>query len=148
MAPPKKSVSECIAFFWAHVERSNTGCLVWTGARISDGYGKMRWRGKPRATHRIAFELAHNRVPGPLLRHTCHERLCCDVAHLVEGTHADNRRDMLEAGRENATGPKLPPEKLDAVRERLREGESCLALSRELGISRQNFHKVRDAVLR
>jgi hypothetical protein len=35
----------------------------------------------------------------PLVRHTCDTPLCVNADHLLDGTKADNARDMAERGR-------------------------------------------------
>jgi hypothetical protein len=87
--------------FWSHVDRSAgpDACWPWTGSR-TDGYGSLG-SGKQRdRAHRVAYRLSGNVIaPGQLVRHLCHNPLCCNPAHLAAGTHADNMHDMAQAGR-------------------------------------------------
>lgn len=73
-------------------ERQPNGCLLWTGDTVHDGYGRVWYEGKTRRVHRVVYELAHNHLP-KLVRHTCDNPACCNIEHLVEGTHADNMQD-------------------------------------------------------
>ena len=101
------------ARFCAKTEAGPNGCLMWTGGADSGGYGAFHVSQGMARAHRVAHELTHGRpIPADmLLRHRCHNRLCVNPAHLEPGTHADNSRDMVEAGR-HATGPGSRPRKL------------------------------------
>lgn len=90
------------AQFWSKVLRGQ-GCWLWLGARKKNngqpGYGHLRWRGKHRGAHQVAFELHHGRPPVGVLRHSCDNKQCCNPDHLLEGTHADNNADTACRGR-------------------------------------------------
>jgi hypothetical protein len=84
--------------FWSKVDRSAgpDGCWPWLGAR-KDAYGSVD---RSDRAHRAAFQLSGGVIPpGQLVRHLCHNTLCCNPAHLAAGTHADNMHDMALAGR-------------------------------------------------
>lgn len=83
---------------WAKVERrSEDECWPWTASRDLHGYGRLSVSGKPLLAHRLIAALAGKH--GPEVRHTCHRPPCCNPAHLLVGTHADNMRDMAERHR-------------------------------------------------
>ena len=44
--------------------------------------------------------LTHGAWPEPVARHTCDNPLCCNPAHILAGTHADNAHDRTERGRQ------------------------------------------------
>jgi DNA-binding CsgD family transcriptional regulator len=101
--------------FWAKVQRSD-GCWNWRGKSAKDGYGCVVFnyraenhrRNIMRAAHRIAWILRRGPIAdGLFVLHSCDNRLCCNLAHLRLGTHADNMRDMAERGRSANT--KLDP---------------------------------------
>ena len=76
-----------------------TGCIEWQGALHHSGYGVITVEGKAKRVHRVAYEVAYGSIPnGLLLRHTCNNKICCNPAHLIPGTHAENMKDMIEAG--------------------------------------------------
>lgn len=68
---------------------------------MTNGYGQTRikqggrWRGA--GAHQVAYYLATGRwerkAEGRLVRHLCHNRLCCNPAHLKGGTPLDNSWD-------------------------------------------------------
>src|SRR2546430_1712207 len=64
------------------------------------GYGRIRdEQGRCVQVHKAMYELAIGPVPdGMWLRHGCDNPLCCNPAHLMPGTAADNRRDQFEHG--------------------------------------------------
>lgn len=92
--------------FWANVDRRGPDeCWPWLGNRNESGYGYMsRGRadeGKVYA-HRLAYELAHGHLPPDVkVRHfKCDNPPCCNDAHLMPGTQAENVQDMLDKGRQ------------------------------------------------
>ena len=87
--------------FWLHVDRTGgpDACWPWTGRR-TDGYGAVGSGKLFDRAHRLAFRLSGGIIPpGQIVRHLCHNPLCCNPAHLAAGTHADNMHDMAQAGR-------------------------------------------------
>lgn len=95
-----------IAPTWAvRVDRSGgaNACWPWTGSTMTNGYGQTRvrkdgrWRGA--GAHQVAYYQATGRwgrqSEGRLVRHLCHNRLCCNPAHLAGGTPAENADDRM-----------------------------------------------------
>jgi hypothetical protein len=96
--------------FLDKVQAGGSGCRPWTGARhASTGYGVWFVNGRPRAAHRVIYELFVQPIPpdpedGPRLGldHLCHgwdescpggrcpHRLCCNPEHLELVTLAMN----------------------------------------------------------
>jgi len=89
-----------------------TSCHEWQGGWLTDGYGRLRWKGKPILAHRLAFKLHHGTWPVNLALHTCHNRLCCNPEHLYDGTYQDNSNDAKALGRFDKPGSKNPFSKL------------------------------------
>lgn len=92
-----------VSRFWSKCRREGA-CLLWTGAGSrgkGNGYGCMKWAGKMRNTHVIAFLLSHGPVPdGKEVCHTrnCTSKLCCEPTHLYAGTRSENVRDSIAIG--------------------------------------------------
>lgn len=82
-------------------------CWEWQGHTILTGYGTSSWGTRPNEyTHRIAWMLANKRpVPeGMVIRHSCDNPKCCNPAHLLIGTHADNMADRRIRNRPRRPG--------------------------------------------
>jgi len=80
--------------FWSLVALGGPDdCWEWQAGVNGDGYGYFK---KQRAT-RVAYAL-RNGAPEGLVLHTCGNRLCCNPAHLYDGTHDENMQDMARDG--------------------------------------------------
>ena len=79
---------------WRRSVVRDTGCIEWTGALDSHGYGRIRInQGLLEGTHRVAWESVNGPIPDGLeLDHLCRNKQCCNPAHLEPVTHAENMR--------------------------------------------------------
>jgi hypothetical protein len=101
------------------------GCWPYQGRVSSQGYGMLcvhECGGSYMAgAHRVAYFLATGYwqwgATGRVIRHLCHNRRCCNPAHLLVGTRSDNAWDdrMRQQGvdlvairRDLVRGPFLP----------------------------------------
>lgn len=90
------------ALFWSKVRvpENQVDCWEWTVGTNANGYGRYCSGSRKIAAHRFAYELVKGPVPdGLVVRHLCHNRLCCNPNHLAAGTSKDNAQDAIEAGR-------------------------------------------------
>jgi hypothetical protein len=90
--------------FWAKVDKSAgpNGCWPWLGAvsRQNCGYGRLRFKGRMVAAHRLSWQLTQGPIPRGLhVLHLCDESGCVNSRHLFLGTQCDNNRDMANKGR-------------------------------------------------
>lgn len=82
------------------------GCMIWTGAIQSQGYGSLKADGRYLRAHRVSLELAEGPPPAsrmeaahqPLI---CHRRECVSPAHLRWATRGENKDDELIDGTRN-----------------------------------------------
>jgi hypothetical protein len=98
--------------FWSKVDRSGPtpphmpelgNCWVWTRSRFRSGYGCVCIEGKTMRAHRVAWELAHGRIPAKLwVLHKCDNAACVRIDHLFIGTTDANMADMVAKGRQAA----------------------------------------------
>lgn len=75
---------------------NSTQCWEWTKS-LSNGYGQFVIAdvGSFR-THRYIYECIHGtQHASTVIRHTCHNRKCCNPDHLIAGTHTDNYHDSV-----------------------------------------------------
>lgn len=127
-----------------------SGCWIWTGATMLDGYGYCY--GVKRAkikSHRLFYMREHGAIPSSvILRHTCDVRLCVNPAHLITGTRADNVRDAVERNR-TAFGSRHHRAMLDEAgaveaHRRLCAGESAASIADSLGVARQTINAIKS----
>lgn len=70
---------------------TDSGCLVWTGKRNATGYGMMKFGGKSRLAHRVAFEMVIGNIPtGLTIDHLCRVRACVNPFHMEPVTQREN----------------------------------------------------------
>ena len=81
------------------------GCIVWTGAISSSGYGSI-WDGKRVVqAHRYAWERVHGPIPaGMFVDHMCFAKECVNVDHLRLATPSGNSQNIRGAKSNSKTG--------------------------------------------
>ena len=103
--------------FMSYVDKCSTGCWLWTGFRMKNGYGQFshRVRSDPHElAHRASFRLFKGTIePGMEILHACDTPSCVNPDHLSVGTRIDNMQDAKRKGR-NARGEHHGRSKLTA----------------------------------
>jgi hypothetical protein len=135
--------------FFDHISpEPNTGCHLWMGAQLVNGYPKV-WKDKintQELAHRVAWELANGPIPdGLFVCHRCDVPLCVNPVHLFLGTAADNHADMVGKGRQ-AKGFQLPHTKLtsEQIEEIRRRPETQAAIAKEFGIHQSHVSRIKS----
>ena len=77
-------------------------CVLWKGAKDSNGYGQSWKYGKPFKAHRDSYEKANNikLSSTDFILHKCDTPSCINPEHLFIGTQLDNMRDKINKGRD------------------------------------------------
>lgn len=94
------------AIFLARTEPlvGDPGCIIWTGALSSGGYGHLTVNGQGVKAHRYAWEREHGPIPGGMLiDHMCWDRSCVNTEHLRLATPQQNN-SYLSGVRKNGGG--------------------------------------------
>lgn len=141
--------------FWDKVDKSagRDACWPWTASRNKDGYGKFKINGAVQNASRIAWELHHKEsLFRRVARHTCDNPSCCNPAHLIAGTQAENLGDMARRGRAR-NGQKDRPERNPRARltekqvrqilRRIATGESNRAIAKDYPVSDSMISRIR-----
>jgi len=86
---------------WEKIKKCNPDeCWEWTAGITNKGYGAIAVDGEPKLSHRVVFEEVHGFINESLcIMHTCDNRKCCNPAHLIQGTLAENNNDRHRKGR-------------------------------------------------
>ena len=129
-----------------------SGCWIWTGANMANGYGRFMFGSKLALrvylAHRASYELHIGDIPtGMLVLHKCDNRACVNPAHLFLGTHKDNMRDMSEKKRgtigERCNLHKLKLSDVLDIRKRHKiDGIRSEVLAKEYGVSDTQIHRI------
>jgi DNA-binding transcriptional regulator YiaG len=159
-APPKYTPER----LWDKVGmRGPDDCWPWLGGRNGEnGYGRVEMSGKAYYAHRVIFSLCHpgkihleapkDKSASGFIRHTCDNPICCNPAHLLIGTHAENMQDMSTRKRikwANVASTETPRAKLGAddvraIREQSAAGATRKELAERFGVSIQTIKAVRS----
>jgi len=134
------------------IPEPNSGCLLWTGAIGTDGYGVFTYwedgKSKTTSAHRAAWISKHGPIPpGKCVCHKCDVKLCIEDAHFWLGTNDENMADMVAKGRAaKPIGIKHPAAKItdDTVRQIRTSTDSGVFLARQFGLSTANISLIRN----
>ncbi len=138
---------------WSRVDRSQFspgGCWVWVGS-VRGGYGRITAhlgdRDSGIDTHVLAYWLAGGEIrDGFDVRHLCHNRRCCNPAHLRTGTRLDNMRDSMRDGRVlrgvDRPDAKLTDGQVLEIRSMRCGGVQQAEIARRFGVSQSLISKI------
>jgi len=136
--------------FWERVDKTSdaSGCWLWTGNKIHNGYGTVNCKRKHKLAHRVAYLLTGHIIPENLvLAHSEHcvgKRHCCNPAHLTPKTSAQNQADRIRDGTtvrgDICYNAKLTEAQVLDIRARV--GDLQEDLAKEFGVSRKNISSI------
>lgn len=144
--------------FWSKVDKTPGlgpwgDCWEWRAATNGRGYGYFGLEaGKNVSAHRLAYLLSGRELQaGDVVRHRCDNPLCCNPAHLLSGTPAQNSQDMKDRAR-HRTAPrrgeahgrcKLSDAEVDELRRLHKEsGWTQRALADRYGVSTSQVNRI------
>jgi hypothetical protein len=126
------------------IPEPNSGCFLWLGTLLGNGYGQFKAEGVRYLAHRYAWERENGPVPDGLeVRHfVCANRTCVNVRHMRLGTAKDNADDRARDGRTAkgvlVNGAQLTEDIVRLVREEYGAKRATLqALADKYGVTKQ-----------
>ena len=136
-----------VPFEKRYVLDPQSGCWLWIGSTVTDGYGVWKAHGQ-RAAHRGSYVMHRGAIPdGMHVLHSCDMPNCVNPAHLRLGTHQENMADLRAKGRAyGAAGAANKAAKLTEVQAMsiMADPRSCAKISIEYGISKHSVDNVRN----
>lgn len=140
---------------WSKIAQASPDqCWLWTGARQSSGHGIIKLFGKKGSAyraHRMVYILTHGDIDtSVVVRHTCDTPACCNPAHLIAGSHADNVADRV-ARRRSAAGEhhgrsKLTWDTVAVIRQQLAAGKTPYSLAKTYKVDPTAIRQIRDNI--
>lgn len=134
--------------FGLNVERHESGCWIWVGAKTGNGYGHICSSGRKDMAHRVSWMIHRGPIPeGMEVCHSCDVRPCVNPAHLFLGTQSDNMQDCAKKGRlADVSGENSPTAKLSNLQasEIRNSCEPVKVLAAQYGISIWTVYDIRS----
>lgn len=91
---------------WSRIDqKDHEDCWPWIGAKNGNGYGRINLGERLAYPHRLVFEVTAGPIPdGMQVDHTCHNRSCCNPAHLRLATPKQNNENRSGLSAHNTSG--------------------------------------------
>ena len=134
------------------MKKLSTPCMLWSGARDADGYGRRDpLGGRSWYVHRqiIAEDLGWDAIEGKVILHACDNPSCYERTHLSVGSQVDNMQDALTKGRLYSTageGNHRAKLSADQVREVRSRTEPYAVLAAEYGVSKSTIAGIKRGI--
>jgi hypothetical protein len=122
-----------------YVPEPNSGCWLWLGALMPNGYGRFEMHRFDEYAHRASWILHRGAITdGLYVLHKCDIPSCVNPDHLFLGTQQDNLDDCRMKGRTRrgaqVWNAKLDDDKVRAIRKLLSLGVSQQAIADKFGV--------------
>ncbi len=123
--------------------RMDGECMTYTGASQA-GYGTIRFQSKLLFAHDIICrcKMRTDRPSGMVTRHLCHNRLCCNPAHLEWGSVTENSVDTVRDGK-NDLICKLRLEDAQVIKRLLLDGYQVEGICRHFKVSQGCVYNIK-----
>lgn len=129
---------------------ASNGCIIWTGAKYRDGYGKKMVNGRSQRVHRAVIELNSGQEieEGLVVMHLCDNRQCINPEHLQLGTSKENTQDAIIKGRKDnkhkhlSRSYKLNAVQVREIHEKRAKGATYTRLAKEYEVSRDTITRL------
>ncbi len=135
------------------IPEPNSGCLLWMGACVRNGYGYLGHKRKCLRAHRAAYAEVHGPIPDDLyVLHKCDVPACINPGHLFLGTHDDNMADRKAKDRNKGRGKRggwmnatktLTAEQIPGIRS---DPRSNIVIGNEYGVTGPTISDVKRRV--
>jgi hypothetical protein len=127
----------------------SNGCWNCTSHHLNThGYPGVWKDGRGQNLHRVLYEEAFRPLaPEEVARHTCDNRLCINLDHVIPGTHRENMDDRNKRNRHNppvgvrSGTHKLTPEQVRSIRE---SNGSQYALAAQYGVNQSTISRIKQ----
>lgn len=85
-----------ISRFKSNLVTRDNGCIEWTGYKMKNGYGQLRYQSTTVYAHRFAYYIDFpNHDQNLCILHRCDNPCCCNTSHHFLGTRTDNANDKV-----------------------------------------------------
>ena len=126
----------------SRIVESSEGCLLFIGPKTGNGYGVIGYEKRQDYVHRVVWKLNNGPIKeGYCVLHTCDNPACCNIDHLLLGSHKDNTQDMMRKGRHVKPSYRVRS-LVDPIFDLHNSGLSNSEVANHLGISRTSVHHV------
>lgn len=87
------------------IQDETSKCIPWKGRLGNSGHARIYFRGKEIQATRVLWFLFYSKWPSKrkVLRHTCDNAKCVNLAHIIIGTQKQNVKDCIERERFKGT---------------------------------------------
>lgn len=145
--------------FWDKVEKLESGCWQWTGAKTKHGYGRFKYKDKLRSAHKFAYEVSCEAVLGDVWivrKPECKTPGCCNPVHLMVGDRSRATRNAYQRGTVNppnnipilnAEGSrkrKFTPEQVKEIRLLLSQNVSVACLTQRYQVDAHTIYSIKN----
>jgi hypothetical protein len=131
-------------------ETNERGCIVWSGYKSHDGYGRFYMGNNITvAAHRFSYEINCGPIPDNLqVLHKCDNPPCVNPEHLFLGTPNDNAKDRAKKGRqqrhhgESNPNSKVSVEDVKEIRKMHKQGYTSKQIAELFPIASSSIRRI------